>query len=76
MFLFTLVVFRKDKKTELKFNRVLKEEAKDYASAKKKNSILYAVVYYVLSTLIHFNPQFFAEEMFVRIYFCTGFFCI
>lgn len=53
MFLFTLVVFRKDKKTELKFNRVLKEEAKDYASAKKKKQ------YLICSSLlpsIHFNP--------------------
>ena len=36
MFLFVLVAFSKDKKRESKFNKGVKEEAKDYANAKEK----------------------------------------
>ena len=36
MFLYVLVAFSEDKKTESKFNKVVKEEAKHYANVKEK----------------------------------------
>ena len=46
MFLYVLVAFSKDKKTESKFNKVVKEEAKDYANVKGKTQ------YIICSTLL------------------------
>ena len=55
MFLFVLVAFSKDKKTETKFNKVVKEKANDYSNVKEKTK-------YVIW-------GFFAEEFFLQMYF-------
>ena len=46
MFVFVLVAFSEVKKTESKFNKVVKEEAKGYASVKEKTQ------YVICSTLL------------------------